>query len=188
MVSSEDPGPRIWTRTAELVMFGRAEAMLMVCGVEKTLGSNLMLAAPTKIEFSRRKAFSDAVLESVTPALLRTSGLPPLLVSHYPAGPAWRQKVGALAHRTVTQARDVFDLHLLIASGQVDSARENATLSAALLKDAAHRCLAVGFETFKGQVLSYLTADQQPTYDDPDVWDAMVLKVADSLRGGHENA
>ena len=146
------------------------------------------LPVPTKIEFSRRKAFSDAVLENVTPALLRSSGLPPLLVSHYPAGPAWRQKVGALAHRTVTQARDVFDLHLLAASGLVEPARANATLPSALLHEAAQLCLAVDFETFKGQVLSYLTADQQPTYDDPDVWDAMVLKVADSLRGGHENA
>jgi len=145
------------------------------------------LPTPTKIEFSRRAPFSDATLESVTPSLLRILGLPPVLASHYPAAPAWRQKVDALAHRTVTQARDVFDLHLLLASGAVVAARENATLPADLLREAEKRCLNIRFNAFKGQVLSYLAPDQQAAYDTPDRWDEMVLKVADALRGGHEN-
>ncbi len=143
---------------------------------------------PTKIEFSRRAPFSDAVLESVDPVLLRTVGLPSVLVSHYAAGPAWRQKVGALAHRTVTQARDVFDLHLLLASGAVAAVRDNVGLSPEVLREAEKRCLGVRFEEFKGQVLSYLATEQQPAYDAPGLWEEIVLKVAEALRGSHENA
>ena len=43
--------------------------------------------------------------------------LPPLMVSHYDAGAALRQEVGALAGRREPQARDVFDVHLLVAGG-----------------------------------------------------------------------
>lgn len=145
------------------------------------------LPMPTKIEFSRRNPFSDAVLERVDPILLRTVALPPILASHYPAGPAWRQKVGALAHRTVTQARDVFDLHLLLASGAVVAARENAGMSSDVRREAEQRCLNMPFDAFKGQVLAYLAPDQQSAYDSPSLWDEIVLQVAEALRGSHEN-
>ncbi|MEI7435779.1 MAG: nucleotidyl transferase AbiEii/AbiGii toxin family protein [bacterium] len=146
------------------------------------------LPSPTKIEFSRRAPFSDAVFGSVDPAILRVVGVPPVLVSHYAAGPAWRQKVGALAHRTVTQARDVFDLHLLLASGTVFAARENALLSPDVLREAEKRCLEMNFEDFKGQVLSYLAPEQQPVYDAPGLWDEIALKVAEALRSSHANS
>ncbi len=145
------------------------------------------LPVPTKIEFSRRAPFSDAVLESVDPAILRMAGVPPILAAHYAAGPAWRQKVGALAHRTVTQARDVFDLHLLLASGAVVAASENALLSPDVLREAEKRCLDLRFKDFKGQVLSYLDPEQQPVYDAPGLWDGIALKVAKALRSSHEN-
>jgi len=148
----------------------------------------MSLPAPTKIEFSRRAPFSDAVFESVNPAVLRAAGLPPVLASHYPAGPAWRQKVGALANRTVTQARDVFDLHLLLASGAIEAVHENAALPPNVLRDAAKRCLDVNFAQFKGQVLSYLAPEEQSAYDLPGLWDDIVLKVADALRGDHADA
>jgi predicted nucleotidyltransferase component of viral defense system len=142
---------------------------------------------PTKIEFSRRAPFSDAVLESVDPLILRATGLPPILASHYAIGPAWRQKVGALAHRAVPQARDIFDLHLLLASGAVDPARENASLTPEMLREAQKRCLGVSFEEFKGQVVSYLAAEQQPAYDAAGLWEEMALKVSEALRGSHED-
>jgi hypothetical protein len=143
--------------------------------------------APTRMEFSRRTVFHDAVLEGVDPRLLRALGLPAVLVSHYPAGPAWRQKVGALACRATPQARDIFDLHLLLASGACDPAAENRQLPPDLLEEAERRCLGVRFDAFKGQVLSYLDATQQATYDDPGLWDEIALKIAEALRGGHES-
>lgn len=140
--------------------------------------------APTKIEFSRRRAFSDAVLENVDPPLVRSLGLAPILACHYPAGAAWRQKVQALATRSAAQARDIFDLHLLMSSGAVEPARENAMLADDLLKAAGERCLAMRFEDFKGQVLSYLAPEHQPAYDDRRLWDHMVLSVTEALCGG----
>jgi len=45
--------------------------------------------------------------------------LPPFMSSHYTPAAAFMQKIMTLATRRETQARDVFDLHLLIASGAV---------------------------------------------------------------------
>ena len=47
----------------------------------------------------------------------RAYRLPPFMVNHYDAAAALRQKIGALAGRRETQARDVFDLHHLLAGG-----------------------------------------------------------------------
>ncbi|MBE0434060.1 hypothetical protein IBX73_11435, partial [candidate division WOR-3 bacterium] len=44
---------------------------------------------------------------------LRAYRLPPIIVPHYGIIPAIGQKIGALATRAVTQARDVFDLFQL---------------------------------------------------------------------------
>jgi hypothetical protein len=141
---------------------------------------------PTKIEFSRRRPFTDAVLEAVDPAVLRAYGLPPLLASHYPPASAWAQKVHALAGRAVTQARDIFDLHLLLATGAIGPAGANTGLPSTLLQEAEQRCLSLRFADFKAQVLAFLPPDQQSAYDHPDVWETMALNVAEALRGGHE--
>ncbi len=141
---------------------------------------------PTKIEFSRRRPFADAVLEPVDPAVLRAFGLPPLLASHYPAPAAWTQKVNALACRSVTQARDVFDLHLLLATGAIDPADVRTDLTPELAREAEQRCLSLRFADFKAQVLAYLPPDQQALYDSPDMWETLALNVAEALRGRHE--
>ena len=141
---------------------------------------------PTKVEFSRRKPFADALLEGVDPAVLHEFGLPPLLASHYPPSVAWTQKVNALACRSVTQARDIFDLFLLLSMGAVDPVASNAGLTPELLREAEQRCLSLRFADFKAQVLAYLKPEQQPAYDNPDMWETMALHVADVLKGGHE--
>ncbi len=96
-------------------------------------------ALPTTIEFSRRGLDDDVEFASVDSRLIHGYQLPPLMVSHYRAGAALRQKVGALANRRELQARDVFDLHHLIAAGagiaalrsldrrDVEQARANAS-------------------------------------------------------------
>jgi len=143
----------------------------------------LAIPVPTKIEFSRRRRFNDAVLENVDPLLVRSLGLPPILACHYPATVAWRQKIQALATRSATQARDVFDLDLLLSSGAIIPANETASLPTDLLQEAEQRCLAMRFGDFKSQVLSYLAPDHHAAYDDPKVWDHMVLRVTEALRG-----
>lgn len=139
---------------------------------------------PTKVEFSRRRSFADAALENVDPLLIRSLGLAPIMACHYPAAAAWRQKIQALAARSAAQARDVFDLNLLLVSGAVAPAKDNASVAGDTLAEAGARCLAMRFADFKSQVVAYLDTDHQATYDDPGVWDDMVLRVMEALRGG----
>ena len=72
---------------------------------------------PTNIEFSRRGLDEGVEFGSLDPSIIARHRLTPFMVSHYGAAAALEQKVRALAHRTETQARDVFDVHHLIASG-----------------------------------------------------------------------
>ncbi len=137
---------------------------------------------PTKIEFSRRRFDGDAILENIDPILIRAHGCAPILACHYPAAIAWRQKVQALASRSVTQARDIFDLNLLLQSGAVSPADATRNLGADLLAKAEDRCLAMRFDDFKGQVLAYLAPENQTDYDNPGEWDQIVLSVAEALR------
>lgn len=136
---------------------------------------------PTKIEFSRRGLDDDVGFASVDPRLIRAYQLPPLMVSHYRANAAFRQKVGALANRREPQARDVFDLHHLIAGGAGVEAFH--TLDPQDVERARANALAIDFATFKGQVLAFLPPEDQIHYDSPALWDTLVLEVAEALHG-----
>src|SRR5262249_18512221 len=67
----------------------------------------------TKVEFSRRGAPDDFAFEPVLAEIVRPYGIPLPAANHYTASAAITQKVRALAERTVTQARDVWDLEHL---------------------------------------------------------------------------
>jgi hypothetical protein len=136
---------------------------------------------PTKVECSRRGLEAGVALGSVDPIVARAHRLPPFLVSHYDAVAALRQKVGALAGRRETQARDVFDAHHLLARGA--TLRGGPRVGEDVAVRARANALAVDFATFKGQVLAYLEPEAQAQYDSPSVWDAIVLEVVDALRG-----
>ena len=110
---------------------------------------------------------------------IREYQLVPLMLSHYGATAALRQKAGALANRRETQARDVFDLHLLLASG----ADVDVRLDGALVKRAIENALSVDFGLFKSQVLGYLAPEEQARYDSEAVWESMVLEVVEALGG-----
>jgi predicted nucleotidyltransferase component of viral defense system len=139
-------------------------------------------ALPTKIEFSRPGVDEGVAFGSVDADIVRTYQVPPLMVSHYDAGTSLRQKLGALAGRRETQARDVFDLHHLIASGAASAAVEE--LDPQVVERASANAMTVDFAMFKSQVLAYLVPDDQAHYDSPAVWDTMVLEVIDALRAG----
>ncbi len=137
---------------------------------------------PTKIECSRRGLENGVELGSVDPLVARGHRLPPFMVSHYDAATALRQKVGALAGRKEMQARDVFDLHHLLARGATWSARNEDDHDRADLARA--NALSMDFATFRSQVLSYLDPAAREQYDSRPVWDTMVLEVVEALRGG----
>jgi hypothetical protein len=120
----------------------------------RTEGSDIPL--PTKIEFSNRGLDEGVEFGSVDAEVVRFHQLPPMMASHYGAPAAFLQKVGALAHRRETQARDVFDLHHLIAIG-------------------------AGAEAFRevGRRVA-----EQARYDSASVWESIVLEVMEALGGG----
>jgi predicted nucleotidyltransferase component of viral defense system len=134
---------------------------------------------PTKIEFSRRGLDEGVAFGSVDPGVARAYQLPPLMLSHYDAAAAMRQKVGALAGRRETQARDVFDVHHLLAAGT--DAAGLAALDARVVTRACANALSVDFGMFKSQVLAYLPPEDQERFDSSSVWDSMVLEVAEVL-------
>jgi len=141
-------------------------------------GSTVLL--PTKIEFSRRGMKGDTLFDAVDPELVRNYHLSPIMASHYDGSSAYEQKVDALVSRVSTQARDIFDLNLLLNSG-IDRKISGSRLRSRL-HEAESNVMSVTFDIFKSQVLSYLPPDYQRQYDSPSVWDDMVLRVVEALR------
>jgi hypothetical protein len=133
----------------------------------------------TKIEFSRRGMSEPVAFEPVDRVLMREYQLTPILASHYPPEAAYRQKIDALIHRTQTQARDIFDLDHLLRSG----VSVQGMASPPRWREAQQNALAVSYDVFKSQVLSFLAPDYQAQYADPRIWDDMVLRVVEALKG-----
>jgi predicted nucleotidyltransferase component of viral defense system len=140
---------------------------------------------PTKIEFSRRGLEAGSVFEPVSREIVLFYELSPLLANHYPAPVVWRQKIGAIVSRATSEARDVFDLHLLLEAGlkPTDSA---STETQPYLAQAKENILAMDFGQFKSQVVSYLEPEVQHHYDSEETWDAMRWRLIEAL--GEEQA
>jgi hypothetical protein len=133
----------------------------------------------TKIEFSRRPTTEESRVEAIAPSILAEHRLMPFLAPHYPLAAALRQKVGALAGRTVVQARDVFDLGVLFArsGGKLDALQPIRSI----LPKAIERAMDVSYADFRSQVGSYLQPDHLDTYGSREAWDALQMQVVDSL-------
>jgi predicted nucleotidyltransferase component of viral defense system len=142
------------------------------------VGSDISL--PTKIEFSRRGMKGNTVFEAIDPELIRNYHLSPIMANHYDSHSTYEQKVEALITRSTTQARDIFDLNLLLNTG-VDKTISSSKLKARL-SEAESNVMSVTFDIFKSQVLSYLHPDYQKQYDSASVWDDMVLNVIEALK------
>jgi hypothetical protein len=97
-------------------------------------------------------------------------------VQHYTQDAATDQKIKALAGRSETQARDVFDLDLLLRRG----ADAGGTVAAPTRKAAAERALALPFDAFRDQVLPFLDPDVAELYD-AGAWEQMQLYVVEKL-------
>jgi len=137
---------------------------------------------PTKLEFSRRGLDRPIKFESISPEVLRTFELSPILANHYPAEITCQQKVRALISRSTTQARDIFDLYILLASRveKVDLPQEVFSN----LKKVKENILAMDFVVFKSQVISYLEPEDQTRFESEEVWDTIRLHVTETLGEG----
>ena len=130
--------------------------------------ARLSLPIPTKIEFSSRKMNENCLYEPVDPELIHSYNLYPILLNHYSIQAAFTQKIDALINRNETQARDVFDLKLLLNCGAKtehipDQLREHAFIG-------IENLMTISFQEFKSQVVAYLMDHYQNFYNTPDKW------------------
>ena len=95
---------------------------------------------------------------------------------HYAAEAALQQKVETLDERSETQARDVFDLDLLLRRQPPVA----VTAAAGALERAAERALELPFSAFTGQVLPFLDPEIADLYDE-DAWLQIQTFVAQRL-------
>ncbi len=137
------------------------------------------LALHTRVEFSRRPTTEEAEIAPVVGSVLAEHRLMALLLPHYPLATALRQKVFALVGRSAVQARDVFDLAVLLAKGGgiLDAL---APISAQLPK-ALERAMDVSFDDYTSQVVSYLKPEHAGEYGSREAWNALQTQVALAL-------
>jgi len=131
----------------------------------------------TKIEFSRRNGDQRYLLEAVPEQVVAPYALRPPTLQHYLADAAIEQKILALAGRSETQARDVFDLELLLRRHQLAS----GALAIDVRENAAERATSLPFSAFQDQVLPFLDAEVAELYDTPPAWDQAQTFVVSRL-------
>lgn len=136
---------------------------------------------PTKIEFSRRGFRAGTAFELIDPEIIRLHRLRPILATHYTLETAFTQKVEALIHRTETQARDVFDLNLLLEAGAQGG--ELPVTVKSKLTQACENAIGIGFDDFQGQVVAYLAPEYQDYYGTTAAWEKVQGNVLENLQG-----
>jgi predicted nucleotidyltransferase component of viral defense system len=135
---------------------------------------------PTRIEFSRRGMQESFIFESVNPDIIRKYNLSPFMANHYPAEITYQQKIKALISRQTAQARDIFDIFILLISGLTKVAiPKELHLN---LARARENILSMDYALYKSQVISYLDPEDQSQYESEQVWDDIRLKVVESIR------
>jgi hypothetical protein len=136
----------------------------------------------TKVEFSRRGTRDEEyVLEPARSDVVRPYGIPVPTVNHYTARSAIRQKIHALAGRSETQARDIWDLDHLVRSTGADPRPLSDSVRDAL-PTATERVTSLKYDVFKAQVVPYLSDEDQATYGTQDAWDRMRELVVERLQ------
>jgi len=130
-----------------------------------------------KIEFSGRDNDGGYRLDRFPTEVSGRYGLPAPTVQHYGIEAATVQKVRALAGRSETQARDVFDLDLLLRRRAISPGEADANL----LTEAAERAFELPFDAYRDQVLAYLEPDVLELYDGAEAWERMQTTVAGQL-------
>lgn len=148
--------------------------------VQRWKATLLIGASPvsTKVEFSRRGLDSGVVRELISPQIAVVHRLSPFPLPHYGVAPAVRQKAAALAGRTLTQARDIFDLHFLFSQGGMSFLKE---VSPGILTKAAENTLTISYQDFQGQVVAYLPPELKTDYEDKGIWPQMQEAVFNAL-------
>lgn len=133
----------------------------------------------SKIEFSNRDGGERGSYElaALPNAVVEPYALRPPSVQHYDAATSTEQKVAALAGRTQTQARDVFDLERLLRRNPVAA----GSLDAAAVDAAVERALEQDYAVFRDQVLPFLEPGAAELLSSPDAWEQIQVFVVEAL-------
>ena len=138
-----------------------------------------METASSKIEFSNRGTNATPVLEQMDTDLARRLGGIAARIEHYLPPDAIQQKITALADRSATEPRDVFDLDHLFR--QYPDALAQAQLDAKKLLAAKERAIDIPYDDYALLVVDYLEEDFVDLYGTEQAWTDMVLRVVEQL-------
>lgn len=131
----------------------------------------------TKIEFSNRNRETRFSLDRVPTGITNPYGLRAPKVQHYVDDAPTEQKIRALAGRPQSQARDVFDLDLLLRQRPLAS----GSLDPDLLAEGAERALQQDFDLFQTQVVPFLEPEAVELYGHKEAWEQIQASVAEQL-------
>ena len=117
----------------------------------------------------------------------------PIFLSHYDRPTTILQKVAALAGRNITQARDIFDLYLLIGNQPLTIFKNlSAVIQNQQLKTQVAQALenlrGIKYQDFQSQVVTYLAAEYQKVYSAPEIWQQIIKQVTQTLLGDFDAA
>ena len=131
----------------------------------------------TKIEFSYREGEGAYRIEPIPRRIVEPYALRSPLVPHYVEDAPIEQKVFAMAGRPETQARDVFDLDLLLRRRSlVPGALDSEVLTAAV-----DLVMQLPYAAFQDQVLPFLEPEAVELYEGEASWERMQTFVAEQL-------
>lgn len=137
---------------------------------------------PTKVEvsFRKRHGADQAVLEAPSSTLLDAYSLDPFEMRHYVREAAVRQKIEALGGRREAQARDVFDIQVLVPEDPPAALIDFVAraLRRDRLEEAHARTLAISYSEYQGQVSEFLAGEARSHCATETMWDEMRLRVA----------
>ncbi len=133
----------------------------------------------TKMEFSRRSFDPRRRLDQIPPRIVRHYALRPPAVQRYLPEAMIEQKISALAERSETQARDVFDLDHLFRVHP--DALQSVSVRPDKLAAAMERAADLSFEAYRAQVAAFLDPDVLELYDRPEAWSQMIEATFDHL-------
>jgi len=138
-----------------------------------------METASSKIEFSNRASTASPVLEQMDTELARRLGGVAARIKHYVPPDAIEQKIRALAERSATEPRDVFDLDHLFR--QYPQALEQSRPDPKRTLTAKDRAIDIPYDDYQTLVVEYLEEDFVELYGTEQAWTDMVLRVVERL-------
>ena len=140
----------------------------------------------TKIKFSRRGLDEGIRSESISTEVLAAYRMPPVIIPHYIARSAARQKIRALFSRAHPQARDIFDLYDLSSQPNVLEADLARGFTLQKIQEGRDRIYSLDYDC-RDTVVSFLGPRDRAAYGSTQVWDEIRLRAVTMLEGNEHD-